>query len=175
MNHRNSALGQRKIEILTSSHADGKRERCVEAGRWQDGGIDDDLTVNNQLSIPMSELTYRFSAAGGPGGQHANRNRNRVELVFDIAGSTALNDDQRRRLLDKLGERVSVVAADERSQLRNRVIAQERLAELLRSALRRPRPRRATTPTRGSQRRRLDAKSRRGEIKRDRRRPSRDD
>lgn len=141
----------------------------------KDGDIDDALKINDRLSIPMTEIEYRFSAAGGPGGQHANRNRNRVELVFDIANSTALTDQQRERLLGKLGESAMVVAADERSQLRNRTIAQQRLAELLRAALHQQRPRRATKPTRGSQRRRLDAKTRRAATKRGRQRPAHDD
>jgi len=131
--------------------------------------------VTNSVRIPRHELAVSFSASGGPGGQHANKASTRVELSFDVETSSALSDVQRERLLAKLGPVVRVVADDERSQLRNRTLAEERLAARLRDALHVPRRRRATQPTRGSQRRRVDAKKQRGETKRYRRPPSIDD
>jgi ribosome-associated protein len=116
-----------------------------------------------------------FSASGGPGGQHANKAATRVELVFDVESSTAFSDAQRSRVLAKLGPVVRVVADDERSQLRNRSLAEERLAAKLRGALHVPQSRRATRPTRGAQQRRVEAKKQRGETKRYRRPPSPDD
>jgi len=131
--------------------------------------------VTNSVRIPRHELAVSFSASGGPGGQHANKASTRVELSFDVETSSALSDVQRERLLAKLGPVVRVVADDERSQLRNRTLAEDRLATKLRDALYVPRRRRATQPTRGSQRRRVDAKKQRGETKRYRRPPSIDD
>ena len=131
--------------------------------------------VTNSVGIPRHELAVSFSASGGPGGQHANKASTRGELSFDVETSSALSDVQRERLLAKLGPVVRVVADDERSQLRNRTLAEDRLAAKLRDALHVPRRRRATQPTRGSQRRRVDAKKQRGETKRYRRPPSLDD
>ena len=135
----------------------------------------EDLPVGRGLVLPAAEIEERFTTSGGPGGQHANRARTRVELRFDIAASEVLSEHQRRLLSDRFGGEVRVVVDDERSQLRNRTIARERLAARLRSALVPPRPRRATRPTRGSKVRRLQAKRQRGEVKRARRRPSGDD
>jgi len=134
-----------------------------------------DLPVGRGLVLPAAEIEERFTTSDGPGGQHANRARTRVELRFDIAASEALSDHQRQLLSARFGDEVKVVVDDERSQLRNRMIARERLAARLRSALVPPRPRRPTRPTRGSKVRRLEAKRQRGEVKRARRRPSGDD
>jgi ribosome-associated protein len=119
------------------------------------------------LVVPDAELVERFSRSPGPGGQSVNTADSRVELEFDVAGSAALTDEQRARLLARLGSPVlRVVASEHRSQHRNRVAARERLAARLRSALAPPPPpRRPTRPTRGSQQRRLDEKRRRGETK----------
>lgn len=136
---------------------------------------DDRLMVTNSVRIPQYELQESFSASGGPGGQHANKAATRVELTLDITTSSAFNDSERQRVIDKLGEVVRVVADDERSQIRNRTLAAERMAGKLRGALHVQRRRRATKPTRGSQRRRLQAKSERSEVKQQRRRPSRDE
>ena len=133
------------------------------------------MVVTDSVRIPRHELTLSFSASGGPGGQHANKTSTRAELVFDVESSSALSPDQRARVVAKLGPVVRIVADDERSQLRNRALAEERLAAKLRDALHVPRRRRATVPTRGSQRRRVDAKKQRGETKRTRRPPSIDD
>jgi ribosome-associated protein len=125
----------------------------------------------NGLVIPAGELVERFSRSPGPGGQSVNTSDSRVELEYDVAASTALSDSQRSRLLSRLGTRlvggrIVVTASEHRSQHRNRVAARERLAGLVRGALAPPpAPRRPTRPTRGSQRRRLDAKKQRGQTK----------
>ncbi|MBV1894363.1 MAG: aminoacyl-tRNA hydrolase [Ilumatobacteraceae bacterium] len=136
---------------------------------------DNRLVVTDSVRIPRHELQVSFSASGGPGGQHANKAATRAELTFDIATSAAFSPDQRHRVMAKLGPTLRVVVDDERSQLRNRTAAEDRLAAKLRSALHVPRRRRATRPTRGSQRRRVDAKKQRSEVKRNRQRPSADD
>lgn len=122
--------------------------------------------------IPSSELEWRFSASGGPGGQHANTANTRVELVFDIAGSGVLGPRQRARLIEKLGSGLRIVVSDERSQARNRQLALERLAERLDEALRVDTPRRPTVPTRASRERRLRAKQLRSTRKLERRAPT---
>ena len=128
----------------------------------------EDLRVTPSLRIPLSELDWRFSASGGPGGQHANTSNTRVELRFDVAASPSLGPRQRARLLDQLGPVVRVVASGERSQARNRELALDRLRRRLSDALRVPEQRRPTTPTLGSRERRLSAKRRRGQAKRNR-------
>lgn len=133
------------------------------------------LRVSSSCHIPLAELTWRFTTSPGPGGQHVNTARTRVEVVFDVAGSSALGPRQRARLLDRLGPVVRVVASDQRSQARNRDIALRRLAERLAGALARDRPRRPTAPTAGSRARRLEAKRRRGQTKRGRAVPPPDD
>lgn len=128
------------------------------------------LRVSGSLVIPLSELAWRFSRSGGPGGQHANTSDTRVEVRFDVVGSPTLGPRQRARLLERLGPEVRVVAADERSQARNRAIALERLASRLAEGLRVETPRRETRPTKASVRRRLDSKRRQAGRKADRRR-----
>ena len=125
--------------------------------------------MSRSCTIPLAELRWRYSRSGGPGGQHANTSDTKVEVLFDVASSPSLGPRQRERLLGKLGPEVRVVAADERSQLRNRAIALERLRERLAEALRVETPRRPTKPTRASKVRRVDAKRRRSETKRLRR------
>jgi len=125
-----------------------------------------------QLVIPPGELEWRFSASGGPGGQHANTANTRVELIFDIARSGVLGPRQRARLLDKLGVALRIVVTDERSQARNRQLALERLAERLDEALRVERPRRPTLPSQASRERRLRAKQLRSARKVERRSPA---
>ncbi len=137
--------------------------------------MSDDLVVTRSVRIPRRELEVSFSASGGPGGQHANKNATRVDLRFDVESSSAFSASQRDRVRSKLGPEVRVSADDERSQLRNRELAEQRLADRLRDALRVERTRKATKPTKGSKRRRLDAKKRRGETKRQRRKPTRND
>jgi ribosome-associated protein len=133
-------------------------------------GENDDgfLKVSRGLRIPLSELTWRFTASGGPGGQHANTSNTRAEVRFDIANSPTLGNYQRRRLLDQLGPVVRVVASDERSQHRNRELALERLATRLAAALTTATPRTPTRPTRSSVRRRLTDKRHQSDLKRSR-------
>jgi ribosome-associated protein len=135
----------------------------------------DDLPVRPGLTVPGGEIDERFSTSGGPGGQHANKVHSRVELRFDIAGSPSLSDHQRERLVAALGDEVRVVVDEERSQLRNRTIARERLAGRLRNALVPVRSRRPTRATRGSKLRRLETKRQRGETKQTRRKPQPED
>jgi ribosome-associated protein len=127
------------------------------------------IRVTRSVSIPRSEIELRFSRSSGPGGQHAQTSETRVEAVFDVAASEALTDVQKRRVIEKAGPVLRAVAQDERSQLRNRELATERLVEALREALRVPRKRRPTRPTRAAVERRLEQKRRRGEVKRQRR------
>jgi ribosome-associated protein len=139
--------------------------------------VADDLRVTSTLVVPAGELTWRFSRSSGPGGQGVNTTDSRVELSYDVGSSGALSPAQRERLTGRLGARLvdgvlTVAAEEHRSQLRNREAALARMGQLLREALAPPPPpRRATRPTRGSQQRRLDAKSRRGQTKRMRRPP----
>lgn len=128
------------------------------------------------LVVPAAELVEQFSRSSGPGGQHVNTADSRVQLSLDLATTTALDDVQRTRVMKALATRLTgtviTLSADEhRSQRRNRVAARERLTVLLREAVAPPVPRRPTRPTRGSKRRRLEAKRKRAEIKRNRRRP----
>lgn len=132
----------------------------------------EELRVNRTLRIPLAELDWRFSGAGGPGGQHANTANTRVEVRFDVAASPSLGPRQRARLLDRFGPVVRVVAADERSQARNRALALDRLAARLADALRIERRRVATTPGPAAVQRRLDAKRRQGQRKRLRQPPA---
>lgn len=130
------------------------------------------VTVRGR-TIPDSELVWRFSRASGPGGQHVNTTDTRVQLTFDVANTEVFSAAMRDRLLARLGPTVVVTATEHRSQLRNRRAAEERLVALLEEALRPPPRRRvATKPTRGSQRRRLDAKKQRGQTKRLRKPPT---
>jgi ribosome-associated protein len=116
--------------------------------------------------LRMDELDWRFSASGGPGGQHVNTANTRAEVRFDIGASPSLGPRQRARLLERLGPEVRVVASDERSQLRNRELALERLRSRLADALRVEKPRRPTKPTKGAKERRLEDKRHRSETKR---------
>ena len=127
--------------------------------------------LRHGLVIPATELVERFSRSSGPGGQGVNTTDSRVELVYDPGASTALTPSQRERLVTALAGRlvagrVTIVASEQRSQLRNRAAARDRLVDLLREGLAPPPPaRRATKPTRGSQRRRVEGKKRRSQVK----------
>src|SRR5437763_16334358 len=133
---------------------------------------DEVLRVTRSCIIPLRELEWHFTASGGPGGQHANTANTKVELRFDILASEALGPRQRARLLERLGPVVRVVVSDERSQLRNRDLALQRLRQRLADALHVDAPRRPTRPTRASKTKRVDNKRHRGEIKRLRRGPA---
>ena len=130
--------------------------------------MEDKLRVSGSCVIGLDELEWRFTPSGGPGGQHANKASTRVEVRFDVEGSPSLGPRQRERLLDKLGPVVRIVADDERSQLRNRTVALERLRTRLAEGLHVDKPRRATAPSKSAEQRRLESKKRRSSTKRDR-------
>ena len=133
------------------------------------------LFVSPELRIPREELSFRASRAGGPGGQHVNKTSTRIELVWSVRGSRALTEEQRSRLAVKLATRLDtegilrIVASDSRSQTRNRDVAEDRLARLVRLALAVPKTRKKTRPTRGGVEKRLQSKHARSETKRARR------
>ncbi|WP_114854607.1 alternative ribosome rescue aminoacyl-tRNA hydrolase ArfB [Brachybacterium sp. YJGR34] len=142
----------------------------------------DDLQVTpgpgapHGLQIPDAELIEQFSHASGPGGQGVNTADSRVQLSLDLATTSALDEVQRDRALSRLAPRLAgsvltLTASEQRSQRQNRIAARQRLAALLREAVAPPVVRRATRPTKGSKRRRLEAKRRRGDVKRTRRKP----
>jgi ribosome-associated protein len=132
------------------------------------------LRINDQVRIPLSELDFRFSRSSGPGGQHAQKSSTRVELLFDVAGSPSLTDDQRNRVHKRLAGYIDsegvlhLAAQSERSQWRNRQEVIDRFQELLSQALKRRKRRKPTRPTAASQERRLRKKRRRSEIKKGR-------
>ena len=132
------------------------------------------LPINASLSIPRGELDVRVSRSGGAGGQHVNKTSSRVEIFWNVRTSRALTDEQRARLTERLSPKLTtegsirVVASDMRSQSRNREIAEERLAELIRRALVVPKKRRATRPTRAAKEARLEGKKRQSSKKRER-------
>lgn len=133
---------------------------------------DEPLRIPGGVVIPRHELTVSFSPSGGPGGQHANKAATRVELTWDVRTAGGVGPGQRQRLLDRLGPVVRVVADDERSQSRNRAIAERRLVARVADALRVERTRRPTRPGRRARQRRLDDKRRRSETKAARRKPT---
>ena len=133
------------------------------------------IVVTRSLTIPASELTWRYSASGGPGGQHANTANTKAEVVWDIESSEAINETQRSRLVEKLGPVLRIAVTDERSQLRNRNIAEQRFKERVARALVISRPRKATKRTKGANERRMKAKSEHSERKAGRRSASHDD
>jgi len=126
---------------------------------------DDGIRISPSLTVAPTELQFRFTRSGGPGGQHANKVSTRVELVFDVAGSPSLGPRQRARLLERFGPEIRVVADDERSQLRNRQLAVERFRTRVADALHVEKARRPTRPSRGATERRLTAKRRQAERK----------
>ncbi|MDX6437739.1 MAG: ribosome-associated protein [Gaiellaceae bacterium] len=129
------------------------------------------MRVTRSVVLPLSEVELRFSRSSGPGGQHANTSETRVEAVLDVEASSALTAAQKRRVIAKAGPTLRAIAQDERSQLRNRELAIERLVEQLRQALKVERRRVATKPTKASRERRLETKKRRSQTKKLRRPP----
>jgi len=127
------------------------------------------IRVTRSVVLPLAEVELRFSRSSGPGGQHAQKSETRVEAVFDVEASGALTTAQKRRVVARAGPTLRAVAQDERSQLRNRELAVERLVERLREALRVERRRVPTKPTAASRERRLEQKRRRSQVKRFRR------
>jgi ribosome-associated protein len=130
------------------------------------------LPINRDVAIPLDEIGVQASRSSGPGGQHANKTESRIEASFDVAASATLDDAQKRRVIARCGPVVRAVAQDARSQARNRALALERLAARLARALEVPRVRRPTKPTKASRTRRLEAKRRGAQRKRERRRPA---
>src|SRR5919197_5514243 len=108
------------------------------------------IRVTRSVEIPRSEIELRFSRPSGPGGQHAQKSESRVEAVFDVEASEALSAAQKRRVVGRAGQLLRAVAQDERSQWRNRELATERLMEALREALKVPRRRRPTKPSKAA-------------------------
>ena len=133
------------------------------------------LRIDERLSLPLAEIELRTSRSSGPGGQHANATASRVEAVFDVAASAALDETQRERLLERLGPVVTAVSQEARGQARNRELALGRLAQKIAAGLRVRRRRQPTRPTRAAKQRRLEQKRRGSELKRSRRRPSPDE
>jgi ribosome-associated protein len=129
------------------------------------------IPVTRSVRVPVSEIELRTSRSSGPGGQHAQKTESRVEAVFDVEASSALTPAQKRRVVAKAGPVIRAIAQDERSQARNRALAVERLTDSLREALRVPRRRVATKPSRAARERRIQEKKRRAEVKRLRRPP----
>jgi ribosome-associated protein len=138
-------------------------------------GVLEDVRVNERLTIPAAELAWRFSRSSGPGGQGVNTTDSRVELSWDLTGSQLLPTALKERAVERLGARLvqgvlTVTASEHRSQLRNREAAAARLGGLVASSIAAPpRARRATRPSKGAVERRITAKKRRGETKRNRR------
>jgi ribosome-associated protein len=128
-----------------------------------------EIPVTRSVSLPLSEIELRVSRSSGPGGQHAQKSSTRVEAAFDVESSASLSDIQKRRVIVRAGPVLRAVAQDERSQLRNRELAIDRLVQKLRVALAVPRRRVATAPTAASRERRLEEKRRRSRKKRLRR------
>lgn len=132
-------------------------------------------SVAMSFEIPESELSFRATRAGGPGGQHVNQSSTRVELRWNVASSTSLSETQRARLLEKLSSRIDskgilrVVADSRRSQLQNREAAFARMSELVNEALKTPKPRKKTRPPASANRKRLDDKRKRSDRKQQRR------
>jgi ribosome-associated protein len=135
----------------------------------------DAIRVTETVVIPRSELNVRATRSGGPGGQHVNTSSTRIEITWDVTRTRALTEDERARVVARLGARVSdegtvrVVASDSRSQRQNREHAEARLGHLLRRALAVPKARKRTRAPRGAVEARLEGKRRQGERKRQRR------
>jgi ribosome-associated protein len=138
----------------------------------EEGGL---IVIDERVSVPRHEVELKASRSGGPGGQHVNTSSTRIELTWNLERTTALTEDQKARVRQKLAARLDaggtlrVVASEMRSQGQNRTRAEERFAELLRRALVVPKPRRKTKPSRGAVEARLQEKKRKSERKRDRR------
>jgi ribosome-associated protein len=130
------------------------------------------LRVNDELNIPHAELDYHASRAGGPGGQHVNTSATRIEVVFDVANSPSLSDDQRARIMERLATRIDsagllrLASSKGRSQHQNREDVTQRLADILADALKERKPRRKTKMPRAAKEARLKSKKQRSEVKR---------
>lgn len=135
----------------------------------------DDIPITEALSLPLSELVFRFTTGGGPGGQHVNKTATRVTLLFDVARSPSLDEATRARLLERLANRLDrrgvlhIDVQDSRSQWQNRELAIARLQSVLANALAEQAERRPTRPSRRARQERLDAKRHHSAVKRERR------
>jgi ribosome-associated protein len=142
------------------------------AGAGERVGGEDSLWIDQTLRIPRAELGYRATRSGGPGGQHVNTSSTRVELIWDLANSPSLSEAQRQHLLTRLANRLDsagvlrLAASTSRSQARNKAEVTERFRTIVAAALRVPKPRKRTRPSRASKEARLQAKRRRSETKR---------
>ena len=136
--------------------------------------MDDVVIINSETSIPRSELEFRATRAGGPGGQHVNTSSTRVELVWDVKSSASITEEQRARLLTKLKSRITeegilrLTSAGSRSQHQNKEDVVERFAKIIEQALQKPKPRKKTRPTKASKEKRLQTKKQRSERKKQR-------
>jgi ribosome-associated protein len=137
--------------------------------------MDDPMVVTDEVSVPLAEIELRASRSSGPGGQHANVTASRVEAAFDVESSRSLTGEQKRRVIERAGPRVTAVAQDARGQARNRELALGRLRDRLAEALATTRERRPTRPSRAAAERRLADKRARSQRKRERRPPSPED
>jgi ribosome-associated protein len=126
------------------------------------------IRVTRTVDLPLSDVDFRTSRSSGPGGQHAQKTETRVEALLDVERSTALSEMQKRRVINRMGPVLRAIAQDERSQARNRDLAVDRLVAQLREALRVPRKRRPTKPSKAAVQRRLDEKRRRSRLKQQR-------
>ena len=132
------------------------------------------IPINETVAIPRAELDYRATRSGGPGGQHVNTSSTRIELTWNVATSTALTEEERRRILEKLATRIDgtgelrLVSAGSRSQHQNREEVTARFAQVIERALRIPKPRKRTKPTKANKEDRLREKKKRSEVKRGR-------
>jgi len=129
------------------------------------------IRVTRSVVLPVSEIEFRTSRSSGPGGQHAQKTETRVEAVFHVEGSRALTDVQKRRVVARTGPVLRAIAQDERSQIRNKALATERLVRQLQDALKVPRRRRPTKPSKAAVERQRETKQRRSQTKRLRRPP----
>jgi ribosome-associated protein len=137
--------------------------------------MEDPMRVGSYALVPLREITIRASRSSGPGGQHANSADSRIEAVFDVAASAALSDEQKALIISRCGSHVVAVAQDTRNQARNRELALVRLGRRLELSLHVSKPRAVTRPTKSSKRRRMQAKLRQAERKRQRRTPRADE
>jgi ribosome-associated protein len=163
---------QHRRESVTARPPGWIYGRCSPFARRALTTVDDPIRITTDVSIPMAEIELRASRSSGPGGQHANVTASRVEASFDVAASPSLTEEQKQRVIERAGARITAVAQDSRSQARNRELALERLRRRLAAALAVPRTRRPTERPQAAEERRLQEKRQRAKRKRARRPPT---